>query len=178
VYQILEREIEYRLGTPPPENKGMVVHGDVRQAGDFFSAYEDAVSLVITSPPYLDTTNFIEDQWLRVWFLGGEPRPVADQGRDDRYSVAAEYWKFLQEAWAGLASLLRENARLIIRMGGSKLSFEETSAGLKRSLYAGLGRSVELIEEKRSAISGGQLRSFRPNAAGTKEEFDFHFLVA
>ena len=24
-------------------------------------------------PPYLDVTHFEEDQWLRLWFLGGPP---------------------------------------------------------------------------------------------------------
>jgi hypothetical protein len=62
-------------------------------------------------------------------------------------------------------------------MGGSKLTFDETSSGLKQTLSVGLGRTMTVIEEKISFISGGQLRSFRPNAAGTKFEFDFHFAL-
>ena len=178
VYEILKHEIEYRFVTPPPENRGVVLQADVRNAGEMFSEHSGDVSLVITSPPYLDTTNFVEDQWLRIWFLGGEPRPAKGRGKDDRYSNSSDYWKFLQEAWAGIACLLKANARLIVRMGGSKLTFNETSLGLKQTLTAGLDRSVTVIEERISSISGGQLRSFRPNAAGTKEEYDFHFALA
>jgi hypothetical protein len=64
---------------------------------------------------------------------------------------------------------------MIIRMGGSKLTFDETAQGLKRTLASGLNRRITVVDEKVSAISGGQLRSFRPNAVGTKVEFDFHF---
>ena len=28
----------------------------------------DAVDLVVTSPPFLDTVNYIQDNWLRMWF--------------------------------------------------------------------------------------------------------------
>lgn len=35
-----------------------------------------SVRCVITSPPYLDVTNFEEDQWLRLWFQGGPPKPT------------------------------------------------------------------------------------------------------
>src|SRR5258705_2335387 len=41
---------------------------------------------VITSPPYLDVTNFEEDQWLRLWFLGGPPYPTRHRlASDDRH---------------------------------------------------------------------------------------------
>jgi hypothetical protein len=66
VYEILEREIEYRFVTPPPAEQGVVLSTDVRDAGRMFAAHSGEVSLIVTSPPYLDTTNFVEDQWLRI----------------------------------------------------------------------------------------------------------------
>ena len=32
-------------------------------------------SLLFTSPPYQGVTNYHEDQWLRLWLLGGPPKP-------------------------------------------------------------------------------------------------------
>ncbi len=32
----------------------------------------DSVDLVVTSPPFLDTVNYIQDNWLRMWFCGIE----------------------------------------------------------------------------------------------------------
>jgi DNA methylase len=35
-----------------------------------------SVSLVVTSPPFLDIVNYATDNWLRCWFLGIEPTNV------------------------------------------------------------------------------------------------------
>ncbi len=37
----------------------------------------DSVSLVVTSPPFLDVVQYADDNWLRCWFLGIDPKSVA-----------------------------------------------------------------------------------------------------
>jgi hypothetical protein len=37
----------------------------------------NSVSLVVTSPPFLDVVQYAEDNWLRCWFLGIDPKTVA-----------------------------------------------------------------------------------------------------
>ena len=94
VFEILERMIDYRFRTPPPEGEGQVVEADARRASEALPSLIGQVTDVITSPPYLDTTNFRQDQWLRLWFLGGQPG--ATYGRlDDRYQNKEQYWKFV-----------------------------------------------------------------------------------
>ena len=34
------------------------------------------VSLVVTSPPFLDVVNYAGDNWLRCWFIGVDPASV------------------------------------------------------------------------------------------------------
>ena len=36
----------------------------------------DSVSLVVTSPPFLDVVQYADDNWLRCWFLGIDPKSV------------------------------------------------------------------------------------------------------
>jgi hypothetical protein len=36
----------------------------------------DSVSLVVTSPPFLDVVNYAEDNWLRCWFAGIDAKSV------------------------------------------------------------------------------------------------------
>jgi hypothetical protein len=85
---------------------------------DHFQSFRGRVSAVITSPPYLDTTRFEEDQWLRLWFLGGPPRPTYHKvSKDDRYERAQPYWAFLEAAWRGMAPLLKPSAVLVCRLG-------------------------------------------------------------
>jgi DNA methylase len=174
VFAILENEVEYRFFTPPPEGRGEVLQGDARIASRLFPSLVEKVKLVITSPPYLDTTNFAEDQWLRLWFLGGLERPINVRG-DDRHTSAPHYWKFLQEAWAGIRELLRTDAHLIIRIGGARLALDDLVQGLVFSLEEGLNRRVSLEEQRMSEIAGGQVRSFQAKPRGTRFEYDFHF---
>jgi hypothetical protein len=35
-----------------------------------------SVSLVVTSPPFLDVVQYADDNWLRCWFLGIDPQSV------------------------------------------------------------------------------------------------------
>ena len=37
----------------------------------------ESVALVVTSPPFLDVVQYAEDNWLRCWFLGIDPKSVA-----------------------------------------------------------------------------------------------------
>lgn len=175
VFSILESEVEYRFLTPPPAGRGEVLRGDARKASLLFPDLVGQVGLVITSPPYLDTTHFAEDQWLRLWFLGGPDRPARVGASDDRHTSVVSYWNFLAEAWAGLRDLLRPDARLIIRIGGAKLNVEEIARGLSSSLEKGLGQKPSVVERGASEISGGQVRSFQKQTRGPRFEYDFHF---
>src|SRR5439155_1175529 len=37
---------------------------------------DDSVSLVVTSPPFLDVVDYAGDNWLRCWFIGVDPTSV------------------------------------------------------------------------------------------------------
>lgn len=178
IFAIMRDEICYRFVSAPATRIGHVQQCDARQAADQFSDLQGEVSLVITSPPYLDTTNFLEDQWLRVWFLGGEERPTRIKSSDDRHSSLLKYWQFLTEVWTGIAPLLRPNAQFVVRLGGTRATFQDCCGRLLASLTAGLNRRVTLLESHESDIVGGQLHSFMPKAKGTKAEFDYRVGLA
>ena len=139
------------------------------------AANRGGVTDVIASPPYLDTTNYREDQWLRLWFLGC--KPLATYGRgDDRHYSKEMYWEFLQASWMGLAPLLAERARLVIRIGGRRLSKAELRDGLVQSLEAGLSRSVRLVDTGISSkIGNTQANAFRGTKPSQLMEHDFAF---
>lgn len=172
-FEILRRLAVYRFASDPPPLKGRVRQADARGSTEVFPELRRAVRLVITSPPYLDTTNFQEDQWLRLWFLGGADRPRRDGIGDDRHRCAASYWRFLQESWQGLAGLLVDGARIVIRIGGP-VGLDECREKLLEGLRAGLGREINVhLDGLTSSIGQGQLRAFRPGPIGVRAEHDF-----
>lgn len=174
VFKILRLMGDYRYHSEMPKMRGEVQEGDARNSDKMFSDYLGQVSLIITSPPYLDTTDFVEDQWLRLWFLGEPPTPRRSKGSDDRHTNVELYWQFLTEVWRGVAPLLQPEAHLVIRIGG-KINQLDVSSGLDASLRRGFSSQLRLHEERMTRIQDGQIKTFRPGAEGTKVEYDFHY---
>jgi hypothetical protein len=177
VFSILKKCAEYRYQSPVPPLRGRVVEGDARRASTLLKSYREKVRLVVTSPPYLDITDYHEDQWLRLWFLGGARKPIAGQGRDDRHRRIEAYWRFLCEAWRGVAPLLQESAQIVVRIGGTRLSGEELRAGLLCSLNKS-GRKFVLMEARDTVIRNGQRRIFQTVPDRPSVEHDFRFEAA
>ena len=178
VFTILRHVNAYRYRTPPPAKRGRVVLSDARLASDRFPELKEQVTDVITSPPYLDTTNYREDQWLRLWFLGGTAS--SSQPRDDgRHYAAERYWAFLREAWNGLGPLLAHEARIVVRIGGRKLKKAEMSQQLTETLSEGTGRSVQLVDDGvTTPVKRTQANTFRGSKASPTEEHDFCFTLS
>ena len=177
VFEILERMLDYRFRTPPPEGSAAVIQADARSAAAKFPGLAGRVTDVITSPPYLDTTNYCEDQWLRLWFLDGEPLVLRGRG-DDRHRNKSSYWTFMQESMTGLGPLLAGQARMVIRIGGRRLQKPELRRGLLRALTDGLGREVKLVDDGvTTEVDKTQANSFRGAKASQFQEHDFCFAV-
>lgn len=172
IFEIIEREVAYRFESDPAPVRGRVALQDARKAWRCFPSWKGAARLVVTSPPYLDTTNFREDQWLRLWFLGGPGHPPRDGRRDDRHVSATEYWKFLAEAWGGVAPLCGPDTVFAVRIGGKRLNLESAIEGLEKSFAAGLERAMHVSEARQSEIVNSQAQSFRPRDNGARHEFD------
>jgi hypothetical protein len=177
VFAILRTAAEYRYESPVPSLKGKVVEGDVRRASTLLRSYREKVRLVITSPPYLDITDYHEDQWLRLWFLGGAAKPITGQGKDDRHRRIDAYWQFLREAWKGVVPLLQDSAQIVVRIGGTRLSGEALSAGLLESLNS-TGYTFKLMESRQTDIRNSQRRTFRAQPLKASVEHDFRFKLA
>jgi len=178
VFEILRDLLDYRMASPAPPIRGRVMEGDARKASHMFPELHGKVRLIVSSPPYIDTTNYLEDQWLRLWFLGGPPRLPKGLITDDRHRNLESYWNFLTESWSGLRHLLADGARLIIRIGGRKLDSRSVRSELSCSLETGLSSPVKLVESHESRIRGNQVRAFRPGAIGCQVEFDLHFVLS
>ncbi len=174
VFSILRTCAQYRYQSPIPPLKGRVVEGDARRVSTLLRSYRDKVKLVISSPPYLDITDYHEDQWLRLWLLGGATKPITGQGKDDRHRRVESYWQFLREAWKGMAPLLQESAQVVIRIGGTRLSEEQLRTGLLESLNS-TGRVFRLAESHQTVIKNGQRRTFQAVPVKPQVEHDFRF---
>lgn len=178
VFEMLEAKAEHRLSGIADCATGNVKLADSRNVARRFPSLEKKVSLVVTSPPYLNVTRYEEDQWLRLWFLGGEAQPTYGKvSKDDRHNSAGRYWQFLTESWKGIAPLLKRSATMVVRLGAISLDEKEMADQLTATIKATFPRSRMLARPKRSDIVRRQANNFLPSSKGCRYEMDFVFSV-
>jgi hypothetical protein len=106
----------------------------------------NSVALVVTSPPFLDVVQYAEDNWLRCWFLGIDPKSV-------KLTVPKKL-----EAWReSMTAVFRELHRIL--QPGGHIAFEvgEVHAGktkleehvLPCGVAAGLEPVLVLINDQK-----------------------------
>jgi DNA methylase len=177
-FEVILQRIEYRYASEPTTDTATVVNGDFRGLSALMRGRKESVRLVVTSPPYLDTTSYEEDQWLRLWFLGEPPHPTYRKiSRDDRHERPEHYWLLIADLWRVLGQIMAPDSNVVLRMGGRKLTTENIVAGLDAaSLFS--GRKVRLVSQEESLIAKRQTGSFRPGSTGCVREVDCHFHVS
>jgi hypothetical protein len=83
VFELVRNMADLRYQSQPVRGQAVVHQLDMRELPRVLDRRR-LVHCVITSPSYFDVTDFEEDQWLRVWFLGGPPHPTSGRiSRDD-----------------------------------------------------------------------------------------------
>jgi len=81
---------------------------------DQVSAIADAsVTLVVTSPPFLDVVDYAGDNWLRSWFIDFDPRSV----KMSVYKNLAVWEASMRETFRELARVLRPGGWVAFEVG-------------------------------------------------------------
>ena len=176
VFEMLRQKAAYRLHGIADCGTGDVRLADSRNASSHFRNLRGKVSLIVTSPPYLNVTSYEEDQWLRLWFLGGHSRPTYGKvSKDDRHQAPSKYWQFLEASWAGLGPLLKDSAKIVVRLGAIGLDENEITTRLKQSFRNVFPNARLLRKPECSNIVGRQAQSFLPASKGCVFEVDYVF---
>jgi SAM-dependent methyltransferase len=174
VFEILRGRISFRYETNVPSRTAQVFWSDMRSLSDLLRCYEHPIRFVITSPPYFDVTNFEEDQWLRLWFLGNDPKPTYGiVSRDDRHSSPHKYWDMIADLWRSLGLVLDENAQLVFRMGARDQKPTRIADCLQAASCFS-GRKVRILGREVTSIRNRQTDHFRPGSRGCLVEVDVY----
>ena len=178
-FAVLRSLIDYRYKSDRPNKHADVFMSDMRSLPRLPYTKPRRPRVVITSPPYLDITNYEEDQWLRLWFLGHAPHPTYRKiSADDRHEREDQYWALLADMWRVLGHVLAPAAEIVIRIGAKRIAPARLATGLTETGKLSR-RKVRLIGEPEvSTIRGRQTRAFRPDSLGCLIEVDCHFHMA
>jgi DNA modification methylase len=89
---------------------------------------DNSANLVVTSPPFLDVINYIDDNWLRFWFLGAD----LDKLRTELVQTnnLEEYKDFMTKSMKEMNRVLKKGSYAVIEVGdvshkSKKLNLDE-----------------------------------------------------
>ena len=116
-----------------------------------------SVSLVVTSPPFLDVVNYAADNWLRCWFCG-----------IDVASVEISMHKKLAAWQAGMTDVFRELARVLKHGGHVAFEVGEVRGGTIRLEEAVLPCGVAAGLEPQMIVINAQAFTKTANCWGVK----------
>ena len=74
---------------------------------------EASVDLVVTSPPFLDTIDYMQDNWLRMWFCGIE----IEQGKVWQLKSLEDWVDRMTDVLAELHRILKHGGRIAFEVG-------------------------------------------------------------
>jgi len=107
---------------------------------------EESVSLVVTSPPFLDVVDYATDNWLRCWFIGIDAQSV-------RLTVPKKLadWEIaMKKVFCELRRVLRRGGHVAFEVGevrSGKLKLEE--AVVPVGIEAGLTPLLVVINDQK-----------------------------
>lgn len=89
---------------------------------------EKRFTLLFTSPPYFDITNYHYDQWIRLWMLGEDDKPTwIDKATwQKKFSGQADYRNLLKEVFTYSAQILDKDAVVYVRTDAREFTYKTT----------------------------------------------------
>lgn len=150
--EFLKKRVEYRYakGIPAME-KGHIELGDStialkRLAGKRRKDKKKPFDLVLTSPPYNDVTNYFYDQWIRIWFLGGQ-EVYSSSGKkwERKFASKTDYRELLTKVFQGCAENTHRNSVIYVRTDAREYTRDTTIEILRDSFP---NKKLEVIKRE------------------------------
>ena len=122
----------YRKGRPDVTKQSEVKLGDSTQilpkiAKRIAGGKQIPCSLLFTSPPYQGVTNYHDDQWLRLWLLGGDPKPgYGVEKYKDKFSSKEVYYELLESVFKNVSQIMSEDGTIYVRTSAREFTFDTT----------------------------------------------------
>lgn len=134
VLDVIRRRARHTFATLPPALPGRVLQADSREPNAIPVAPNGGYRWVVTSPPYFGMRTYGPDQWLRLWFLGGDSTVRYDREQQIRHTRAA-YVQDVTAVWRNVAARCAPGARLVVRFGSIPTSAVDPQEVLLETLY-------------------------------------------
>lgn len=132
-------------------------------------------SIVVTSPPYFGMRTYVEDQWLRNWFLGGSDHVGYGKNTKVNHAGKESFSQSLGEVWRNMARSKADSLDMYIRFGiipSSRVDAKELMLGSLED--SGCKWGVVSIKTAKTANAGKRQANQMTASSSAAVEFDFH----
>ncbi len=148
---------------------------DARLAGSYRNLPK--ASVTITSPPYYGMRTYVQDQWLRMWFLGGPAEVDYENNNQISHSGYDAFIKDLAKVWKHVRENSREDAHLYTRFGSIPSAKSDAKKLLRDSLEECGGWQLISVRNADSSAAGKRQADYMGRDSVPAEEYDFHAVV-
>lgn len=178
VLRVLRRKVGRLVGleqaSPCPISH--VLHGDA-QSEQLFHSITTAPSIVITSPPYYGMRTYVQDQWLRNWFLGGPHSIDYSAGPQLDHGGQQSFARSLGKVWRNIANRAHssDSLHMHVRFGIIPSAQVDAKKLFRDSLEESevSWRLVSTRSAKSADVGKRQADQMKAESAAAVE-FDFH----
>lgn len=178
VLKVLEKKLARisDLDTPSPGCLTDIKCGDARLPASY--RWVRNATVTVTSPPYYGMTTYVEDQWLRNWFLGG-PAEI-DYGNNNQMSHAGQdaFIADLAMVWRNVLKVSDDEAHLYVRFGAIPSVKSDPRHILKASLEEAGGWKLISVRNAKTSDAGKRQADQMGRESDPADEFDFHAIRA
>ncbi len=175
VLEVLRRKLSRitDLETLPGGSAGHVLCADARKL-PLRHSLQKQTSLVITSPPYYGMRTYVQDQWLRMWFLGGPTTIDYQAGNQLDHNGQDTFISELAKVWNRIGKSKAERVDLYVRFGSVPCMRSDAKHILRSSLDQAEGWKLISVRHAYSAHEGRRQADQMVIDSRADSEYDFH----
>lgn len=175
VIDVIERRLARLEELRHPECIGTkhVIIGDAGRA-ESFAKIPKGIDLIITSPPYYGMNTYVQDQWMRNWFLGAGTGIEYTNKRQLSHSSPEAFTTALTKVWKNCAAISAPGAKMFIRFGAIASRSIDAKGILLDSLQSSGCWRVSNVRSANSAHEGKrQAAQMGKRQTHASVEYDF-----
>ncbi len=179
IFNVLKRKLSRikDIGERPEGLEGHVMCADARTVSLRRKIHKNT-SLVVTSPPYYGMRTYVEDQWLRMWFLGGQEKVKYGNASQITHDGQETFIDELAMVWDRIAKSEAEKVDLYIRFGSVPSAKSDPRRIIKSSLAQSGDWELVSVRNARDAHEGRRQAEQMGMSSSASVEYDFHAVRA
>lgn len=148
---------------------------DARKASSYAKVKGPIVT--ITSPPYYGMRTYVQDQWLRMWFLGGDEEIDYENHNQVNHGGHDRFIHDLAKVWSNIHKRAQDEAHLYVRFGSISSAKSDARQLLKASLELAGDWKLVSVRNAETSHSGKRQADYMGRDSDPATEFDFHAVL-